>query len=211
MSEQELYNFLNVAGLTRAWAKIKAKIPTKTSDLSNDSDFQTGTDLAALQSTLEAEIPTNTSDLTNDSTYQTLSEVNALIAAALNGLTTIDYQFPEELPASGSKGVFYFIPHYVYQPVTPTGEENPVTEQWYEKVNGAYVLSEDTTVDSEKTYYSRSNKPSPNVYDEYVWTVKNSVGQWELLGTAGVPDMTEYVKRTDMVPITDAQIDAIFV
>lgn len=43
-----------------------------------------------------------------------------------------------------------------YAAVTPIGSENPSTEGWYELVNGKYVLSEDTTVDSEKTYYSKT-------------------------------------------------------
>ena len=37
--------------------------------------------------------------------------------------------------------------------VTPTGNENPSEEGWYEYVNGKYVLSTDTEVDEEKTYY----------------------------------------------------------
>lgn len=40
-----------------------------------------------------------------------------------------------------------------YDAVTPAGNENPTTEGWYELVNGKYVLSTDTTVDSLKTYY----------------------------------------------------------
>lgn len=40
-----------------------------------------------------------------------------------------------------------------YVPVTPVGSENPSTEGWYELVAGSYILSEDTTVDEEKTYY----------------------------------------------------------
>ena len=36
----------------------------------------------------------------------------------------------------------------------PTG--NPAGQGWYELVNGEYVLTEDTTVDSEKTYYVAS-------------------------------------------------------
>ena len=40
-----------------------------------------------------------------------------------------------------------------YTEVTPAGTENPSQEGWYELVEGAYVLSEDTTVNSEKTYY----------------------------------------------------------
>lgn len=40
-----------------------------------------------------------------------------------------------------------------YDAVTPVGTEDPSTEGWYELVGGEYILSEDTTVDSGKTYY----------------------------------------------------------
>ena len=42
-----------------------------------------------------------------------------------------------------------------YDAVTPVGSENPKTEGWYEQVGTSdeYVLSEDETVDSGKTYY----------------------------------------------------------
>ena len=42
-----------------------------------------------------------------------------------------------------------------YDEVSPLGTENPVTEGWYEKNGDVYVLSADTTVDSEKTYYEK--------------------------------------------------------
>ena len=41
-----------------------------------------------------------------------------------------------------------------YSAVTPVGSENPSSEGWYELINGKYILSTDTVVDSEKTYYS---------------------------------------------------------
>ena len=41
-----------------------------------------------------------------------------------------------------------------YAAVTPVGSEDPSSEGWYELVNGKYVLSADTSVDSGKTYYS---------------------------------------------------------
>lgn len=44
---------------------------------------------------------------------------------------------------------------YEYEVVTPVGTENPAEEGWYEKTGNVYVLTEDTTVDSEKTYYER--------------------------------------------------------
>lgn len=42
-----------------------------------------------------------------------------------------------------------------YEEVTPEVGDNPVTEGWYELVDNEYVLSEDTTVDAQKTYYEK--------------------------------------------------------
>lgn len=44
-----------------------------------------------------------------------------------------------------------------YDAVTPVGTENPSEEGWYEKDGANYVLSTDTTVDAEKTYYAQSD------------------------------------------------------
>lgn len=56
-----------------------------------------------------------------------------------------------------------------YDAVTPEGTENPSTEGWYELSGTTYVLSTDTTVDTEKTYYEKttsagtdSTLPSPD-------------------------------------------------
>lgn len=45
-----------------------------------------------------------------------------------------------------------------YAAVTPVGSENPSNEGWYEldSVTGKYVLSTDTTVDNQKTYYAKT-------------------------------------------------------
>lgn len=45
---------------------------------------------------------------------------------------------------------------YTYTAVSPVGTENPTTQGWYVLDGNRYVLSTDTTVDSNKTYYSRS-------------------------------------------------------
>lgn len=53
-----------------------------------------------------------------------------------------------------------------YSAVTPEGTENPVTEGWYERSGeeGSYVytLTADTTVDSLKTYYSKTLGDNPS-------------------------------------------------
>ena len=42
-----------------------------------------------------------------------------------------------------------------YNEVAATSSDNPVAEGWYELVGGSYVISSDTVVDSEKTYYEK--------------------------------------------------------
>lgn len=44
---------------------------------------------------------------------------------------------------------------FSYEPVTPTGEENPKEEGWYVLSGNNYVLSNDTTVDTNKTYFEK--------------------------------------------------------
>lgn len=45
---------------------------------------------------------------------------------------------------------------YVYTAVSPVGTENPSTEGWYILSGDRYVLTADTAVDSNKTYYERT-------------------------------------------------------
>jgi hypothetical protein len=40
-----------------------------------------------------------------------------------------------------------------YAATIPIGSEDPSAEGWYEIKNGVYVLTTDTEVDTEKTYY----------------------------------------------------------
>lgn len=54
-------------------------------------------------------VPTKVSDITNDSGFQTASDVNSAIATAVGGITGVDYQIVQSLPASGTKGVIYLI------------------------------------------------------------------------------------------------------
>lgn len=61
-------------------------IPENTSDLTNDSDFQTGAEVAA---SISAAVPTNVSELTNDSGYQDAEGVRDTTAAFVQAGTNI--------------------------------------------------------------------------------------------------------------------------
>lgn len=47
-------------------------------------------------------------------------------------------------------------PEYVYTAVSPVGTENPSEEGWYVLSGDRYILTTDTEVDSNKTYYERT-------------------------------------------------------
>lgn len=75
-------------------------VPTAVSDLTNDSGFITSSD-----------IPTDVSDFTNDADYQTGSEVSAAIATAIAGITGIQFEIVQTLPATGDAGTIYLVPN----------------------------------------------------------------------------------------------------
>ena len=87
---------------------------------------------------------------TSGFTLQTTKNGKGQITVELTGHVSINAQ--QTMPM-----VFYSIdPEYTYTEVTPVGTENPSEEGWYELSGTNYVLTEDTTVDDEKTYYERT-------------------------------------------------------
>ena len=169
------------------FAKI-TDIPTKLSQLTNDTGFITSSALDPYAKT--ADLPTNVSDLTNDAGYmnssqvdsavtskgyQTATQVDSAITAkgyqnatqvqqaintALSGFTGIDFQIVESLPGSGVKGTIYLLSN--------GGSGN-------------------------------------NSYDEYVYI--NS--KWEKIGTTDI-DLSNYYNTTNFTAITNSDIDSIF-
>lgn len=82
-----------------------------------------------------------------------------------HGLTVAQvtlYQRSETAPitynqAGGAIATYTFASGRVdfYPTVTPVGTENPHTEGWYELSNNAFILTDDTSVVSGKTYYDK--------------------------------------------------------
>lgn len=56
-------------------------------------------------------VPTKVSDLTNDSNFQTDTEVTTAITNAIADVTQFDYEVVATLPASGVKGKIYLVPN----------------------------------------------------------------------------------------------------
>ena len=55
-------------------------------------------------------IPTAVSELTNDSGYQTSSDVTSAINTAIADITQFDYEIVQTLPSTGIKGTIYLVP-----------------------------------------------------------------------------------------------------
>jgi len=66
---------------------------------------------AASASTAAITVPTAVSSLTNDSGYQTASDVSTAIATAIAGITGISFEIVSTLPATGDAGTIYLISH----------------------------------------------------------------------------------------------------
>ena len=57
-----------------------------------------------------------------------------------------------------------------------------------------------------KIYLIPNSGSAPNVYDEYIWLVDEA--KFEKIGSTDI-DLSDYIKHSDMVEITTAQIDTI--
>lgn len=87
---------VNGTALTPSSKAVDVTVPTKTSQLTNDSGYQSAT---AVESIITAK------------GYQTQSQVQSLINSAVGNITSIKYQKVTSLPATGSNGVIYLMAH----------------------------------------------------------------------------------------------------
>ena len=70
------------------------------------------------------------------------------------------------------------------------------------------VTSLPSTGDTTKIYLlAKATSQTNNAYDEYIWDADNS--EYELIGSTSI-DLSGYVLSSDLVAVTDAEIDAMF-
>ena len=162
--QQDAYNAATFAST--------ASIPTKTSDLNNDSGFITASSLptvndatltitqngtavgtfsanAASASTAAITVPTVVSDLTNDADYQSGSQVSSAIATAIAGITGISFEIVQTLPATGDAGTIYLVSH--------GGSGTDIYDE-YVYVNNAWEKIGSTSADfTDVAYYDSVN------------------------------------------------------
>ena len=87
---------VNGTALTPSTKSVDVTVPTKVSQLRNDSGFQNATQV--------------NSTITGKG-YQTQSQVQSLINSAVGNITSIKYEKVSSLPTAGSNGVIYLVAH----------------------------------------------------------------------------------------------------
>ncbi len=87
---------VNGTALTPNSKAVDVSVPTKVSQLTNDSGFQNATQVNAT--------------ITGKG-YQTQSQVQSLINSAVGNITSIKYEKVSSLPTTGSNGVIYLVSH----------------------------------------------------------------------------------------------------
>lgn len=87
---------VNGTKLTPSSKAVDVTVPTKTSQLTNDSGYQSAT---------------NVESIITAKGYQTQSQVQSLINSAVGNITSIRYEKVTSLPATGSNGVIYLVAH----------------------------------------------------------------------------------------------------
>lgn len=99
--------YIDENGLLYLWQKIKSIVPLKTSDLTNDSEYQTK---ANVKSTVEGygyQTNANVKSTIESYGYQTSSQVSTAISNALADVSGISYSIVTSLPSTGEPGVIY--------------------------------------------------------------------------------------------------------
>lgn len=106
----------------------------------------------------------------------TFANLPAVLTKSMNGYVynvtddfTSDARFVEGAGKKYPAGTnIVIVDLSTYTAVTPAGSENPSEEGWYELVGGKYVLSQDTAVDNEKTYYEYEESVKFDVISSFI-------------------------------------------
>ena len=160
----------------------QSDIPTKVSELTNDSDFQTASQVATAISGIN--VPTKVSQLENDSDFQTGTQVSNSIATATSGLAT-----KAELDGKQDKG------DYATTAQLNGKQDTLVSGTNIKTVNGESLLGEGNilikSVDVDSALSTTSENPVQNkVITNKVNTIEQSITNLSNTIPTKVSDLT---------------------
>ena len=98
---------VNGTALSVSSKAVNVTVPTKTSELTNDSSFTT---MSAVEGK-GYQTSSQVNSIVTGKGYQTASQVQTLINNAVSGITGIEFSVVSSLPSTGAKGVIYLVAH----------------------------------------------------------------------------------------------------
>lgn len=237
-------NYTDKDGLLYLWQKIKASfaqktdIPTKTSQLTNDSGYKTTDNNTTYTLTQDASdghkvtlTPSSGTPVTitipdKDTTYSdATTAASGLMPAAdkvkVNGVATgAQVNVLETVKVNGtalsvnSKAVDITVPTNNSSLANGAGYQTAaqvntlINTAIATRVNGTFVkvAALPATGEAGIIYLLPHSHGAKDIYDEYIWFD----GAFEKIGNTDL-DLSGYVLTADLVPITNAEIDAICV
>ena len=171
-------------------------------------------------------IPTKLTDLTNDGNFvtdanyvHTDNNFTTTLKNKLNGIATgaeVNVQSDWSVTSTSSDAYIKNKPTKVSDFTNDSGFQNATQVQ--DAINAA--LADITSIEfqivqtlpatGEKgvIYLVPNSGSGNNSYDEYIWITNGSTSKFEKIGTTDV-DLSGYVLRSDLVAITNAEIDTI--
>lgn len=211
--------YLNKTGLSYLFDRLKtifaqkSELPTKTSDLTNDSNYVSDasyvhTDVnftETLKNKLDA-IAEGATNVTVDSALSGTSEnpvENKAVKSALDLKATIDSPALTGTPTvptatAGSAGSQIANTEFVSTAITNALAD--VTSIKFEMVTALPSEGANGTI-----YLISNGGSNPNIYDEFIF-VNNA---WEKIGTTDV-DLSAYWNQDNLLAITTGEIDDLF-
>lgn len=193
---------VNGTALTPSSNAVDVTVPTKTSDLTNDgngsSPFATeayvgtnggkidviqvnGATQTITNKTVNITVPTNNNQLTNGAGYQTASDVT----------TAIDARISSTYKPKGSCT-------FANKPSLSSSHEGEV---W--NITDAFTTTADFVEGASKSYPAGTNIVVIN-------TSTTSTAVWKYDVLAGFVDLSSYLTDSDVIALTNAEIDSVF-
>lgn len=209
---------------------VKGILPTKTSELTNDSNYvsdanyvHTDTNYTQTEKTKLAGIANNANNYSlPTASASTLGgvKIGANITVSADGTISVEAMEWANINGRPTKLSQFtndsgFITNAVNNLTNYYTKSNTYTKTEVDNLIGAIktisievVASLPTTGASNIIYLVSNGGTDPNAYDEYVWVASTS--KFEKIGTTAV-DLSGYWSKTDLIECTNEDIEALFV
>lgn len=221
--------FITLEKLNLFKQKIISLIPTKTSDLSNDSNYVSDASYVHTDANFtqkEKAKLAGIADNANDYSLPTASasvlggvKIGANITIAADGTISVaglDWVNINGKPTNLSE--FTNDAGFITKTVNDLSNYYAKTNT-YSKTEVNSLIGDIKTIQIEKVaslpptgasnkiYLVSNGGSNPNIYDEYIWVAADS--KFEKIGTTEV-DLSNYWSKTDLVEATESEINALF-